>query len=94
MIRRLLAVCLVLALSAGSAFAADIDRHGDYTSKDAAGVSSQKCKSFVGTDDNRSACTDWCSNYIAANSDASCSCDDGACASEDSPPAAAPATAH
>ena len=92
--RRLLAISLLLALSAGPALAADIDRHGDFTSKDAAGVTAQKCKSFVGTDDNRSACTDWCSSYVAANSGATCNCDDGACASEDAPPAMAPATAH
>jgi len=92
--RRLLAISLLLALSAGPALATDIDRHGDFTSKDAAGATAQKCKSFVGTDDNRSACTDWCSNYLAANSDASCNCDEGACTSEDPPSAAAPATAH
>jgi hypothetical protein len=94
MIRRLLVVSLLLALSAGSAFAADIDRHGDFTSKDASGATAQKCKNFVGTDDNRSACTDWCSTYLAANSGATCNCDDGACVTEDAPPAAAPATAH
>jgi len=94
MIRRVLAICLLLASCAGLAFASDIDRHGDFTSKDASGAVAQKCKNFVGTDDNRSACTDWCSTYLAANSDATCNCDDGACATADAPPAAAPATAH
>jgi hypothetical protein len=93
MIHRVLAVAVVLALSAAPAFAFDIDRHGTFTT--AAGAAPQ-CKNFVGTDDNRGHCTDWCSDYTTANAGASCSCDEGACPDEPAAaaPAAAPAPAH
>jgi len=95
MIRRVLTIGLLMGFFAASAFAMDIDRHGDYTAKDAAGVASQQCKNFVGTDDNRTACTDWCSTYLAANSGATCVCDDSACTEAPAPVAAAvPAAAH
>jgi hypothetical protein len=96
MIHRILVVALVVALFAPIAFATDIDRHGTFTAAGATAAATQ-CKNFVGTDDNRSACTDWCSSFLAANTGASCGCDDGAC-SADAPAApmaaAAPATAH
>jgi hypothetical protein len=96
MIHRILVVALLVALCAGSAFASDIDRHGNYNEKDASGAAAAKCKNFIGTDDNRSACMDWCRDYTAANAGASCDCDDGVC--PDAPPApqaaAAPAPAH
>jgi len=94
MIRRVLAIGLLVGFFAASAFAMDIDRHGDFTARDAAGVASQQCKNFIGTDDNRTACTDWCSSYLAANSGATCACDEGACAEAPAPMAAAPAAAH
>ncbi len=96
MVRRLLAVSLLLMFSVGSAFAMDIDRHGDYTAKDASGVVARKCKNFSGTDDNRGNCTDWCSGYTATNAGATCACDEGTCADEPAAPlaAAAPASAH
>ena len=94
MIRRILTIGLLVAFSAGLASAMDIDRHGNFTAKDAAGVAAQKCKNFIGTDDNRSACSDWCSTYLAANSGTTCACDEGACPDEPAPLAAAPATAH
>jgi len=79
MVHRLLAVAFVLAVLVGSASATDIDRHGSFTEKGVSAGAAAKCKNFSGTDDNRSACTDWCSSYTAANADASCACDDGAC---------------
>lgn len=79
MIRRILATAFLVGLLTGSAFAADIDRHGNYTEKDASGVAAEKCRNFSGTDDNRSHCADWCSAYIAANASTTCECDDGAC---------------
>ena len=96
MIHRLLAVAFVAALFAGSASAGDIDRHGNFTEKDASGAAAAKCKNFIGTDDNRSACMDWCRDYTAANAGTSCDCDDGACPEASAAPqaAAAPATAH
>jgi hypothetical protein len=89
MIRRVLTIGLLVGFFAAPAFANDIDRHGDFTAKDAAGATSQKCKSFVGTDDNRTACSDWCSNYLTANAGTTCACDEGACAQESAPVAAA-----
>lgn len=97
MIHRLLAVALLVALFTGSAFANDIDRHGSYTDK-SSGTAAEKCKNFGGTDDNRTACTDWCTSYTAANAGASCKCDEGACLVADATAApiaaAAPAMAH
>ncbi len=86
-------VALLVALFAPVASAYDIDRHGTFTEKGASGAVAEKCKNFVGTDDNRSACTDWCSNYITANAGASCACDDGACADAPAAPVAAAAPA-
>lgn len=86
-----MAVAFVVALFAGSAFAGDIDRHGNYTEKDASGAAAAKCKNFTGTDDNRGACTDWCSNYTAANTGVSCGCDEGACPDAPTEPVAASA---
>jgi hypothetical protein len=95
MIHRLLTAVFVLALFAGSASAGDIDRHGTYTEKGATAAAA-KCKNFGGTDDNRSACTDWCSGYLAANAGTSCACDEGACIDAPAAPlaAAAPSTAQ
>ena len=79
MIYRLLVVAFVVALFTGIALATDIDRHGTFTEVGAAAGAAAKCKIFAGTDDNRSACTDWCSSYLAANTGTSCACDEGAC---------------
>ena len=67
---------------------------GRATDEDAAGVVARKCQTFKGTDDNRSACTDWCSTYLASNAGNTCACDDGACPDAVPAPqaAAAPAT--
>jgi hypothetical protein len=97
MIRRVLAIAFLGAFFAGSAFAgSDIDRHGTYSEKDASGAAVLKCKTFSGTDDNRGACTDWCTTYTTANAGATCACDEAACpeAAPAPPAAAAPATAH
>jgi hypothetical protein len=86
MIHRLLAVAFVLMLFAGSASATDIDRHGTFTEGASAAA---KCKNFTGTDDNRSACTDWCASYTSSNHGTTCACDDGACPEAPAPQAAA-----
>jgi len=93
MIYRLMLITAALVLSAGIASATDLDRHGTFTEAGAAAGAAAKCKNFIGTDDNRSHCTDWCSSYTAANAGTSCTCDEGACA-EPEAPAAAPAAAH
>jgi hypothetical protein len=90
MLHRLLAVASLVAIFAAPAFAIDIDRHGNYT-EGAAGAAVAKCKNFSGTDDNRGACTDWCSTYTTANASASCACDEGACPDEAPAPVAASA---
>jgi len=94
MIRRVLAIGMLIGFFAAPAFSMDIDRHGDFTAKNAAGVASQQCKNFIGTDDNRTACSDWCSTYLAANSGTTCVCDESACPEAPAPMAAAPAAAH
>jgi hypothetical protein len=96
MIHRVLAVAVVLAMFAAPAFAVDIDRHGTFTEKSASGAVAEKCKNFVGTDDNRGDCTDWCTTYTSANAGATCACEEGACAEAAAAPlaAAAPATAQ
>jgi hypothetical protein len=96
MIHRLLTVAFALALFVGSASATDIDRHGTFTEKGAPAGAAAQCKNFSGTDDNRSACTDWCSAYTSSNSGATCACDDGACVEAAVAPqaAAAPAPAQ
>jgi hypothetical protein len=96
MIRRVLAIAFLGAFFVGSAAAgSDIDRHGTYSEKNASGAAVLKCKTFSGTDDNRGACTDWCTTYTTANADATCACDESAC--PEAPPtpqaAAAPVSA-
>ena len=90
MIHRLIAATFMVALLAGSVFAMDIDRHGNYTEKNASGAVANKCKNFSGTDDNRGHCTDWCSEYLASNAGNSCDCDEGTCTEPSAPAAAAP----
>ena len=96
MIHRVLAIAFLGVFFAGSAFAGtDIDRHGTYSDKDASGATVLKCKNFSGTDDNRGACTDWCTTYTTANASATCTCDESACPDAAPAPqaAASPATA-
>lgn len=90
MIRRVLAISVLASFFAASAFAGpDIDRHGTYTEKDASGAAAQKCKTFSGSDDNRTDCADWCNTYTTANAGASCACEEGACSDAIAPQAAA-----
>ena len=95
MLHRLMVAAAVVVLFGSVASATDIDRHGTFTEAGATAGAAAKCKNFIGTDDNRSNCTDWCSSYTAANAGTSCNCDEGACPDEPvAPVAAAPATAH
>jgi len=93
MLHRLMVAAVVVLLLAPVASATDIDRHGTFTQAGAPASAAAKCKNFVGTDDNRSNCTDWCSSYTEANAGTSCTCDEGACPDEPAAPAA-PAAAH
>lgn len=74
----------ILLTAASFAFASDIDRHASYN--DGANASLQ-CKPFVGTDDNRSHCDDWCTEWLRDHQGAACDCSEGACV-PDSKPAA------
>ena len=65
-----------VVLAATMAFASDIDRHASYT-ESAGGATA--CKEFVGPDDNRSSCQDWCQTWTESHQGASCSCDEGNC---------------
>jgi hypothetical protein len=90
MIRRVLAVVFFASFFAASALAGtDIDRHGTYTEKGASGAAAQKCKTFAGSDDNRTDCADWCTAYLTANAETTCACEEGACSDAILPQAAA-----
>jgi hypothetical protein len=67
----------------GLAFAADRDRHANYTDPKAPAAAAALCKGFYGTDDNLSACNDWCGEFRTSNAGASCACDEGKCPADD-----------
>jgi hypothetical protein len=46
-------------------------------------VAAALCKGFYGTDDNLSACNDWCGEFRTSNAGASCACDEGKCPADD-----------
>jgi hypothetical protein len=66
----------------GIAFAADRDRHASFTDPKAPSAAAQ-CKGFYGTDDNLSACNDFCGKYRDENQGSTCACDDGKCPADD-----------
>ena len=68
----------------GLAFAADIDRHADFSNPKTP-TAAAGCKGFYGTDDNLSACNDWCGEFRTSNAGASCACDEGKCPADDHP---------
>ncbi len=55
----------------GLAFAMDIDRHADFSNPKAP-TAAAGCKGFYGTDDNRTACDDFCGQYRTDNEGATC----------------------
>jgi hypothetical protein len=79
MVSGLFAIAIV-----GIAFAADRDRHASYTDPKAPTAAAQ-CKGFYGTDDNLTACSDFCGTWRTANEGATCACDDGKCPADDHP---------
>lgn len=66
----------------GLAFAADIDRHADFSNPKAQPAAAG-CKGFYGTDDNRTACDDFCGKYRTDNEGASCDCAEGKCTADE-----------
>ena len=67
----------------GLAFAADRDRHANYSDPKAPGSAAGLCKGFYGSDDNLTACNDWCGDFRSSNAGANCACDEGKCPADD-----------
>jgi hypothetical protein len=76
-----MSVALVLAI-ASMAWAVDIDRHATISNPKTPNQPAT-CKGFYGTDDNRTACDDFCSQFRAQNSGADCQCDEGKCTADE-----------
>ena len=68
----------------GLASATDRDRHANYSDPKAP-TAAQLCKGFYGTDDNLTACNDFCTQIKTASEGATCACDDGKCPADDHP---------
>jgi len=66
----------------GLAGAVDLDRHATIAENPSAPA---QCRGFYGTDDNRTACEDFCSQYRTQNGGADCRCDEGKCPADDHP---------
>jgi hypothetical protein len=82
--RKLLMTAGCLLLAATLAWAADRDRHANYTDPSAADKGTQTlCKGFYGEDDNLTPCQDWCQQWIEAHEGASCACGDEKCAQDE-----------
>jgi len=80
--RKIIVAGLFALAVAGMAFAADWDRHASYTDPKAPGAAPQ-CKGFYGTDDNLTACNDFCGTWRTSNEGATCDCEDGKCPADD-----------
>jgi len=68
----------------GVAGAVDLDRHATIADPKNPSAPAQ-CKGFYGTDDNRTACADFCSQYRTQNAGGDCRCDEGKCPADDHP---------
>jgi hypothetical protein len=82
--RKIILSGLFAIAAVGLAFAADRDRHASFTDPKAPSAVAQ-CKGFYGTDDNLSACNDFCGEWRTANAGGTCGCDDGKCPADDHP---------
>jgi hypothetical protein len=69
----------------GLAYAADRDRHADFSNPKTP-TAPAGCKGFYGTDDNLTACSDFCGQYRTDNAGATCDCNDGKCPADDHTP--------
>jgi len=67
----------------GLAYAADRDRHADFSVPKTHTVPG--CQGFYGTDDNLTACTDFCGQYRSDNQGSTCECSDGKCPADEHP---------
>jgi hypothetical protein len=83
--RKMIMTGLFAIAVAGLAFAADRDRHADISNPKTPTAAAQ-CKGFYGTDDNLTACTDFCGKYRTDNDGATCDCTDGKCPADDHNP--------
>jgi hypothetical protein len=81
--RKMIMSGLFVIAFVGVAFAIDRDRHADYSNPKA--PAAPQCKSFSGTDDNLTACNDFCGQWRTDNQGATCACDDGKCPADDHP---------
>lgn len=82
--RKIIMAGLFAIAVAGLAFAHDIDRHADFSNPKAPAAAG--CKGFYGTDDNRTACSDFCEQWLAGNEGATCECGEGKCPADDHTP--------
>jgi len=80
--RKILLLCVFVFTFAGVAGALDLDRHATIADPKSPSAPAQ-CKAFYGTDDNRTACDDFCSQYRTQNAGADCRCDEGKCPADD-----------
>jgi hypothetical protein len=69
----------------GLAYAADHDRHADFSNPKTP-TAPAGCKGFYGTDDNLTPCNDFCGQYRTDNEGATCECGDGKCPADDHTP--------
>jgi hypothetical protein len=82
--RKLILLAVLALMFAGIAGAVDLDRHATISDPKTPNAPTQ-CKGFYGTDDNRTACNDFCSQYRTQNQGADCRCDEGKCSADDHP---------
>jgi hypothetical protein len=68
----------------GLAYAADRDRHADFSDPKTP-TAAAKCKGFYNLDDNLTPCNDFCGKYRTDNEGATCECTDGKCPADDHP---------
>jgi len=66
----------------GLAYAADHDRHADFSNPKAP-AAEPACKGFYNTDDNLTPCNDFCGQWRTDNQGATCECNDGKCPDDD-----------
>jgi len=83
--RKMIMTGLFAIAVAGLAFAADRDRHADFSNPKGPTAAAQ-CKGFYGSDDNLTACTDFCGKFRSDNDGATCDCTDGKCPADEHNP--------
>ncbi len=82
--RKIIMTGLFAIAAVGLAFAADRDRHANFSDPKAPSAVAQ-CKGFYGTDDNLTACNDFCGQWRSSNEGGTCACDEGKCPADDHP---------